>query len=170
LVALSLYWKSGIEWVPLEDANFKDAGVVFKGLGIEGGVPLKDLKIDADLPIFNSGTGHKKRTSKDYFIKGKESDITPYEYTLDMVRGRLIITNSIPIKNYLRLDVEKYTKEQSILDTPRIQTDEEKAEEKIRRKDRDDAIKAAIEQYEKELEVVTPARRHQLTEYCNLEK
>jgi hypothetical protein len=160
----------------LENASFKEAGVIFQGLGIEGGVPLKDLKIDADFPIFNTGTSHKKRSNKDYCIKSKEAGLTPYEYTLDVVRGRLTLTNTIPITDYVKLDVEKYTKEQqSVIVAPlhralEQQTDEQQADEEANRKDRKDAIKAVIEKYDRDLEVVTPARKHQLTEYCTLEK
>ena len=165
-----LYWKSGIEWQKLEDATFKDAGAMFRGLGIQGGVPLKELALDIDLPIFNTGSRHNRKTKRDYFIKSQEGDIVPYEYSLDVVQGRLTSTNMLPITDRVRLDVEKYTEEQSSLGMSMAYTEEQKIQEEAKKREREAAVKAAVEQFDRDFEVVTPARKHQLTQYCNLDQ
>ncbi|MBO2613095.1 hypothetical protein I6M32_16195 [Shewanella algae] len=166
----TLYWKSGIEWQELDDAMFKDAGVIFRGLGREGGVPLKELKFEVDLPIFNSGSSYNKKNAKDYFIKSRDTGFVPFEYTLDTIRGRLTSTNVYPIHDHARLDAEKYVKDQSNIGFSIAFTVEQQAEEDRRKKARRDAISAVIEQFGNEFEVVTPVRGFEAVDYCSLEK
>ena len=45
-----IYWKKGLDWIEMEDAEFKDAGVLFRGLGYGGGVALEDMVIE--LPLY----------------------------------------------------------------------------------------------------------------------
>ena len=76
----------------------------------------------------------------------------------------------LPITDRVRLDVEKYTEEQSSLGMSMAYTEEQKIQEEAKKREREAAVKAAVEQFDRDFEVVTPARKHQLTQYCNLDQ
>jgi hypothetical protein len=134
----TLYWKSGIEWKELEDTDFKDTGVIFRGLGREGGVPIQDINIDLDLPIFNEGWPFAQKTAGSYFVKSRKSDFVPYEYTIDMIESSITSKNILPIVDHIKLDREKYEREQSKIEQSNVDvmiplqyySDEEKIKEK----------------------------------------
>lgn len=162
-----LYWKKGMKWKELEDARFKDTGVVFRGLGKKGGVPMKDLHLDVDIPVYNG-----KKSAKDYFKKSQGAFV-PYEYTLDMLGGRVLgggtleSVNILPITDRLQLDTEKYLNEQSRVSYGYGVTDDEKE----RRKEiRTDAIEAVIAKYAQEIEIDTAARAVETTDRCFLKE
>ncbi|MBT4519766.1 MAG: hypothetical protein HOC23_07155 [Halieaceae bacterium] len=174
-----LLWNSGTKWRELKRVTFEDTSIVFNGPGTKGGVPLEDIDLDLDaeldIPIFNSGPSLVKEHSvRDYIVKAKDGKYVPYQYTIDLVQGSMKTTNLRPITTHLKLDADKYSKEQSHVEgwyfhyvDPKKVDQEKKREEKAKEA-RMAEIAAVIEKYGKEITIETPAHSYHTTGTCSL--
>lgn len=163
-----LFWKNGIEWIELEYTTFKDVGVVFRGLGLTGGLPLNEFDFHEIVPIYNHGDLISGQlTEKDYFTKLENEKFVPYEYTVDMLSGRMTSTNIEPVVDRFRFQFEKYTREQALPDEFLI-TLEDKNNYEIKRQERTENINKVINETPRELDVKTPLRSFKMTRYCSL--
>ncbi|MBQ26298.1 hypothetical protein [Alcanivorax sp.] len=162
----ALFWKSGIEWDELKDAEFKDAGVVFRGLGREGGVPFDDLEIDFDIPVYNRQVGYGFREAKSYLYKAKNEEFIPYEYTLDVINSQLSSTNLRAITDYVRLDSNNYQKEQSKAPLSLVFDEQERAEMRRKQIARETVIEEVIADFSEGKKIVTPPMAYVDKEYC----
>ena len=166
-----IYWKSGIEWDEIDDAEFKDPGVIFRGLGRNGGAPLKDMVIELELPIFkkNIGGRYTERKAGPYFIKSRKGAYVPQEYVIDMFESRITSINMYPIVDYVKLDDERYQKEQQLVPlrgfTRMDGTFSENTKEVQARAKK---ISAVIKSFEGETKVTTPSRSVESNHYCDL--
>ncbi|EKP0279975.1 hypothetical protein JGK46_003892 [Aeromonas bestiarum] len=163
-----LFWKDGVEWTELERTTFKSVGVVFRGLGLTGGLPLSEFNFHEIVPIYNHGdliSGQP--TEKDYFSKIENERFVPYEYTVDMLSGLMTLTNIEPVVDHFRFRFEKYAREQALPDEF-VVTLEDKKNNNIKRQERNEDISKVISETPRVFEVETPARSFKMTRYCSL--
>lgn len=163
-----LFWKDGVEWTELEHTTFKSVGVVFRGLGLTGGLPFSEFNFHEIVPIYNHGNLISGQpTEKYYFSKIENEKFVPYEYTVDMLSGLMTLTNIEPVVDHFRFRFEKYAREQALPDEF-VVTLEDKNNNDIKRQERNENISKVISETPLEFEVETPARSFKMTRYCRL--
>lgn len=159
-----LFWQPGVNWEPLQDVQFKDDSFSLQGLGVAGGVPITEMKLNLDLPIFDPGHARDRKTISNYFYKTRESDYVDLRHTIDVRSGRMLSVNIHPVTDYIQFDIEKYRAEQMRLPFSMQITRDTRQFVRSRLQ-----LEEMISKYKEELEVTTPPGAYRTTSYCYLE-
>jgi hypothetical protein len=162
LFVTKLYWKSGLDWEILDDVEFKDTGLIFRGLGSANGVPIRSMNIDVDLPMLKGSRAYKN----DFFIRASKSDFVSYEYTVDFLKSVIETTNLYDVSDKVILDLEAYKKEQMFwLNLPHTLSMSEREREEKKSKDIL-AIEETMARLSEEIRVLTKAGEIKKSSRC----
>lgn len=175
----ALYWQKGLDWVRLESAVFKEAGVEHSDLGISGGIPFSDIYIDIDIPLRRKVDSYRlfddERQIRRYFRKIPGESFVRMKEEIEMVSAISNSRNIEKIVDYLEFDKDQYLEEQSIPpglvmigDEPFYRSKEHRVSMEIERARIIRSLEREISHIKNPIEVTTDPGGFKRTEYCRL--
>lgn len=168
-----LYWKDGLNWSQLESAIFKDNGIEHTDLGSRGGIPLADLYINIDLPIYREGihsplNQDDQRDIKRYVRKLENDNFNDFLQQIDMISASRRSTNISNIEDFIEFDTERYIEEQSQPDVIFSLGRNYEAEQEKKRLSMARTLQKATSGIKNPIQIITHAREYSRTDYCRL--